>query len=145
MNAVRSRKDKRAYAQYLRSLGPAEGCQFCLLQPGDSQLLWESNNFKIIINRFPYALWDTKPVEEHLMLVPKQHTVTLKNLSPKESQEYVELISDYEHRGYNIYARSPGSSMKSVLHQHTHLIKLSPTRRRRIIITTIKPFIKIAR
>lgn len=145
MNAIRSRKDKRAYTQYLRSLGPAKGCQFCALQPGDSQFMLESTYFMVIRNRFPYILWDTKPVEEHLMLVPKQHTITLKNLTAEESQEYVAFISDYEHKGYNIYARSPGSSMKSVIHQHTHLIKLSPTRRRRLIITTVKPFIKIAR
>ena len=38
-------------------------------------------------------------------------------------QQYVDLIEEYEQIGYNIYARAPASVIKSIQHQHTHLIK----------------------
>lgn len=144
MTAMRSRKHKRLYKKYLRSLKPTDECIFCALNMGDTQYISETTHFKVVRNRFPYDLWDTQPVIDHLMLVPKQHTDTLKNLTAEESKEYIEQISEFESLGFNIYARTPGSIMKSVTHQHTHLIKVEPTSRRRIVITTRRPFIRIA-
>jgi diadenosine tetraphosphate (Ap4A) HIT family hydrolase len=143
--AMRSRKHKKSYKKYLRSLTPSDGCIFCRLDIGDPQYISETTHFKIVRNRFPYDLWDARPVVDHLMLVPKQHTDTLKNLTPEESKEYIEQISEFENQGYNIYARTPGSTMKSVIHQHTHLIKIESKERRRIVITSKRPFVRIAR
>jgi diadenosine tetraphosphate (Ap4A) HIT family hydrolase len=57
------------------------------------------------------------------MVIPKKHTDTLADLSEREALEYVKLISSYEANGYNVYARAPSSKTKSIVHQHTHLIK----------------------
>jgi diadenosine tetraphosphate (Ap4A) HIT family hydrolase len=143
--AMRSRKHKKLYKKYLGSLKPEDGCIFCQLDNGDPQYISETMHFKVVRNRFPYDLWDARPVTDHLMLVPKQHTDTLKNLTAEESKEYIEQISEFENQGYNIYARTPGSTMKSIIHQHTHLIKIEPKERRRIVITSKRPFVRIAR
>jgi galactose-1-phosphate uridylyltransferase len=111
--AMRSRKHAKQYKKYQQSLKDVDDCAFCILDMEDPQYISETIHFKVIRNRFPYILWDAQRVVEHLMLVPRQHTDTLKTLSPGESKEYVELISDFENRGYNIYARSPRSSSKS--------------------------------
>jgi diadenosine tetraphosphate (Ap4A) HIT family hydrolase len=145
MKAVRSRSDKLGYKKYLESLTPEDGCQFCSIEQGHQQFVSDSSHFKIILNKFPYAKWDSQPVAEHLMIVPKQHTDTLRDLSFEESKEYVELISEYEHDGYNIYARTPGSNMKSVKHQHTHLIKLAPRHKTRAIFLSGPALFKPAR
>jgi diadenosine tetraphosphate (Ap4A) HIT family hydrolase len=144
-SAMRSRKHARQYKKYQQAIKHNVECVFCALDAADPQYVSETVHFKVIRNRFPYVLWDAQRVVDHLMLVPRQHTDTLKTLSPKESKEYVELISDFENKGYNIYARSPRSSLKSVLHQHTHLIKVEPRSRRRVVITTAKPFVRFAR
>jgi diadenosine tetraphosphate (Ap4A) HIT family hydrolase len=126
MKAMRTRKNQAAYDKYLASLPLDAPCVFCGLNKGDDQFITESKYFKIVSNRFPYDRWDGHKVAEHIMIVPKQHTDTLKDLSFIESKEYVQLISTYEFEGYNIYARTPGSSSKSIIHQHTHLIKFTP-------------------
>ena len=124
MTAVRSRKESRDYDKYRKTIIPG-ACQFCDIQQGDRQLIAETADFKIIRNIFPYSIWDSQRVADHLMILPKQHTDTLRDLSPKQAQEYVRLISDYESKGYNVYARAPASRIKTVVHQHTHLIKPS--------------------
>lgn len=91
-------------------------------------VLAEHANFRVIRNKFPYAYWDNQPVADHLMIVPKWHTDTLSGLSAEAAQEYVRLLSAYENEGYNLYARAPGSLMKSVVHQHTHLIRTQPSK-----------------
>lgn len=126
MKSFRTRKNQIAYDRYRAALPPDALCAFCSLKPGDEQFISESTHFKVVRNRFPYDSWDAHKVAEHIMLVPKQHTDTLKDLSFIESKEYIEIISNYEFEGYNIYARTPGSNAKSVIHQHTHLIKFHP-------------------
>lgn len=78
------------------------------------------------------------------MIVPKQHTDRLSELPKNAMAEYTELLGNYENQGYNIYTRSPGSKIKSVIHQHTHLIKLNG-RRIKFLLMTKKPYIRIAR
>lgn len=127
MNALRSGKNVQKYQEYLASLAPGDACQFCAITPGDEQFVSQTEHFKVIRNRFPYAVWDTRPVIEHLMIIPKQHIETLADLTAPESKEFVDQISAYEAAEYNIYARAPRSQMRSVKHQHTHLIKISNT------------------
>lgn len=126
MKAPRSRKGQRAYDRYIKKLPANAPCTFCALGHDDENFVSETEHFKIVRNRFPYTYWDYNTVEDHLMIVPKQHTDTLKDLTFMESKEYIEQVSAYEHKGYNIYARTPGSNIKTVVHQHTHLMKFAP-------------------
>lgn len=126
MKPLRSRKNQTIYDKYQASLPADAPCIFCTLAEGDEQFISESVHFKVLRNRFPYENWDYHKVDEHLMIVPKKHTDTLKELSFVESKEYLELITNFEFEGYNIYARTPGSKSKSIIHQHTHLIKFIP-------------------
>lgn len=124
--STRTRKETKIYNKYRRTF-TSKNCVFCEIKKDSKELVKETAHFKIVVNKFPYSLWDEQPVEDHLMIVPKQHTDTLSDLSPKEAQEYVQLISSYEKRGYNVWARAPQSTIKSVIHQHTHLIKSGKT------------------
>lgn len=77
------------------------------------------------------------------MIIPVQHTDTLADIPETAAVEFVQLISKYEQDGYNIYARAPISGMKSVIHQHTHLIK-PEGKRISAVVHTRKPYIHIA-
>ena len=118
----RSRKEAKEYLKHQREYSLNE-CVFCNMQPSDDQHLKETKSFKLIRNIFGYSNWDQQSVADHIMVVPKKHTDTLSSLSSEEVIEFMGIISSYESRGYNIWARAPQSKIKSVVHQHTHLIK----------------------
>lgn len=119
---TRSRKEEITYKNYLKQLDKSN-CIFCKLHRGDKQFVDSTKSFKIIRNIFSYSLWDNQNVAEHLMVVPKKHIDSLDELSQPQAKEFINLISRYEKKGYNIYARTPGSIIKTIPHQHTHLIK----------------------
>ena len=121
--STRSQKETRIYKKYRRSFRGKKNCVFCEINSSSNELVQEAQHFKVIKNKFPYSLWDEQSVEDHLMIVPKKHTDTLSDLTPNEAKEYVVLVSAYEKHGYNVWARAPQSTIKSVIHQHTHLIK----------------------
>lgn len=126
MTASRSRKEHKRYHHHQKHIErPADGCVFCQLNDDDSQVIKQTKHFKLVQNIFPYTLWDSQAVADHLLIIPHKHTDTLATLPSGAAQEFVELMSGYEAKGYNVYARAPGSAMKSIVHQHTHLIKLS--------------------
>jgi hypothetical protein len=52
------------------------------------------------------------------------------------------IISEYEAKGYNIYARGHGNVSRSVKHQHTHLIKLVD-KPAKLILYAKKPYVVI--
>ncbi|MBW3538018.1 HIT domain-containing protein [Candidatus Parcubacteria bacterium] len=117
----RSRKAAMQYQEYL-SLRRQVECEFC--QDLTDQLVAEREHVYIMRNLFPYAIWDRSDVTDHLMIVPRQHTDTLSALSPAAKLAYFETMSEYEAKGYDIYARTAANTTKSIPHQHTHLIKL---------------------
>ncbi len=120
----RSRKEHTPYKKNIKRVRKLPSiCDFCEITEGSNQLIEESKSFKVIKNIFPYSFWDMQRVSDHLMIVPKKHTDTISHFSSQEAVEFVGLVGSYESRGYNVYARSPKSSAKSVHHQHTHLIK----------------------
>ncbi len=126
MTATRSNKESKRYKHHQTHIEPpSAGCVFCAIGPKDKQFIKQTKHFKLIDNIFPYTLWDSQTVEDHLTISPIQHTDTLSDLTPEAAKDYVTIISDYESLGYSIYARAPGSVTKSIVHQHTHLIKLS--------------------
>ena len=106
-----------AYREYRRTLG--NSCQFCEID--ESSIVGESDIY-VIRNVFPYETWDGGNVINHLLVIPKHHVESLKDFTYKELKAWIEAISHYEHQGYSIYTRGPGSQAKSVVHHHTHLI-----------------------
>jgi len=122
MTATRSRKEEITYRTH-QSKQKNTGCVFCHIKKGHDQFISEHTYFIVIRNIFEYSIWDGQKVVDHLMLVPKKHTDSLGELPTGAAEEFVKIISAYEKKSYNIYARAPLSVIKSVVHQHTHLIK----------------------
>jgi diadenosine tetraphosphate (Ap4A) HIT family hydrolase len=143
MTATRSRREEKSYKKYLKT-AQRNTCAFCVIKKNNHQLVTTTSHFKIITNIFPYSLWDGQKVISHLMITPKRHTDSLSNMKPDEKVEYVDLIEQYEYQGYNIYARAPSSSVKSIIHQHTHLIK-TDGKTRRFVFLIRKPYFRIVR
>lgn len=142
--ATRSRKEEKKYSEYLRSGEPTQGCVFCAITPDSPQFVSETKSFRVIRNIFPYSQWDGQGVIDHLLLIPKEHTDTLSDLSAQEAVEYVDIVSSYESRGYDVHARGPSSNRKSVVHQHTHFLKLD-RKHRKFILYIQKPRIRIVK
>ncbi|HET7529271.1 MAG TPA: HIT family protein [Candidatus Saccharimonadales bacterium] len=138
MSVYRSRKENNIYNRY-RDQNNKNGCQFCEIGEGDKQYVAESKSFKVIRNIFAYSVWDGQRVTDHLMIVPKKHIDNLGSLTPAQSSEFLKLIDKYESQGYNIYARAPASKIKTVVHQHTHLIK-SEGEHLNLLFVMHKPF-----
>ena len=120
----RSRKAELRYRDYLKHHVHAKNiCVFCDIEEGSSQIIKEYTLFRVITNAFPYTLWDSCTVTEHSMIVPIQHVQSMSKFTKQEFIEYDRIVAAYEKNGYDIYTRGASSSMKSIPHQHTHLIK----------------------
>lgn len=119
----RKLKHDKAYRKQRKSLAPGE-CQFCGFATNKSSVVEERDNFWIVHNIFPYHVWDGAKIDDHLMIVPKRHIDSIGHFNPKERAEYMNLLAEYESTGYSVYARAPQSIIKSIAHQHTHLIKV---------------------
>lgn len=144
MTAQRSRKEELEYRNYKNTvLKNRSDCVFCQIDKFDSQFIKGTKHFKVVNNTFPYSIWDGELVADHLMIVPKVHTDKLGNLTKNSAIEFVKLIEEFEDKGFNLYARAPSSSIKSVVHQHTHMIK-PLGRRRKFLIFSRKPYIRIS-
>jgi diadenosine tetraphosphate (Ap4A) HIT family hydrolase len=103
-------------------------CSFCAIDRPDNtinEIVEQDDDFWVIKNAFPYKLFDSIEVTDHLLVVPKKHIDSIAQLSQPERQKLIELLSRYEAKGYSIVARSPDNQAKSMAHQHTHLIKIN--------------------
>ena len=109
-----------AYKEY-QANAPSK-CPFCYL--GDREITQEFEHFNILCALFPYTEWDSRPVVEHLMAVPKQHRELFDEFNDEEAKEILHIMTIYEKQGYSVYARAPKDTTRSVAHQHTHLILL---------------------
>lgn len=141
--ATRSRKDTLRYRKDLKT-NHYDDCVFCLIEREPEIIVQTTKSFYILINKYPYSYWDLQSVEEHLLIVPKKHTDTLSDLTASEAVEYVQLVGSYESQGYSVYSRAPKSPLKSVIHQHTHLLKTVP-KESRIFIYSKKPYFRIVK
>ena len=121
--SFRTRKEYKLYKKHRKTFHKKTNCIFCDIKNNDEQFVRGTKHFKVIDNIFGYSLWDDQSVDDHLMIVPRKHIDTLSKLSPDESKEFVTLMSTYEKHGYNVWARAAQTKTKSVIHQHTHLIK----------------------
>lgn len=84
----------------------------------------------VVPNLTYYDIWEGHDVEDHLLVIPKRHVKSMKELTETERLEIIDLVAEYEAHNYSMYARGVGSVTRSVEHQHTHLIKMSPKRPR---------------
>lgn len=143
MTATRSRKQVKIYTNHRKHV-KKQGieCEFCEITSKSNQFIKDREYFKLIRNIFPYTVWDDQVVSDHLLLVPKMHTDTLSEVPEKAAKEFISILSAYESEGYNILARAPDSGMKSVPHQHTHLIKLKK-QRIKLLFFIRKPYIRL--
>lgn len=123
---------------------PVYNCMFCDPNEIKGQIVKSTKYFKIVRNKYPYNVWDQQRVADHLMLVPHLHTDTIAALTEEARLEFVKLISQFEEKGYHVYARATNSEMKSIPHQHTHLIRCigKPTR---LAFYILKPYINFQR
>lgn len=144
MTAQRSRKEELTYKKYVtkQRRQKEHECVFCAINSSSDQLVRQTQYFKVIVNIFPYSVWDGEAVDDHLMIVPIKHTDKLGSLPAAAASELLQLIDSYEDKGYNLYARAPGSAIKSVIHQHSHLIKPKGGRKR-LVFYLRKPYIRI--
>lgn len=120
------RKTRKNYKHHNNNDTPGR-CPFptCGEAEMDSQLiLFENKTMAVIANRISYDTFETLEVEEHLLVIPKRHLETFAEFTSQEMLDLMHIVSDYEQKGYSIYARGVGSINRSVKHQHTHLLKL---------------------
>lgn len=108
-----------------------DACSFCAFHSDHhEQVLLTLDHVHVVRNIYAYKTWDGCPVEDHLMIVPRRHVVGLTELNQEERDEWFQYAEVYEKLGYSVYARAPKNSRKSVVHQHTHLIKTAHHRRK---------------
>lgn len=137
MTMLRTRKRQKTYTTYLAN-NQSKACEFCALGDGDSQFIAATPHFKIVKNIFSYDMWDSCGIEEQIMLLPKKHYVSLSEFTPAELQEYAAQLATFDKQGYSIYLRAPTAVTKSVIHQHTHFIKLD-NKRKKLVVYLKKP------
>ena len=138
MTAQRSTKQQHEYQRNTNE-DQGKGCPFCAMSEGHPQFVRETEYLKVIKNQRPYSLWDDQGVVDHLMIVPKQHTGKLGSLNSEASHEFIQLIDEYEEKGYSFYARALHSTVRSEPHQHTHLMKLD-NKKRNFLLMARKPW-----
>jgi diadenosine tetraphosphate (Ap4A) HIT family hydrolase len=138
MAVYRTWHNEKLYKEYqAHSTGV---CDFCVIKEGNPQFVIATESFNVIHNRFPYAFWDDQDVVDHLLVVPKEHVDSLAAFTPGQAAEYLALVSDYENNGYHVYARGAKSQSRSIVHQHTHLIK-GAGRSKRLVLQSTRPYI----
>lgn len=123
------------------SLKRINDCAFCDANT-IKNAVYENNYVYIVPNNIKYDLWELHDVIDHLLIVPKNHVENLNDLSLKERNEIMRLITKYEGEGYNVYMRETGFVKRSIKHQHTHLIKTS-NKKPRFSIFVSRPYILI--
>ncbi|NBW29463.1 hypothetical protein EBR37_03720 [bacterium] len=114
-------------------------CPFCD-ENTYSRIIVENKYSYIVPNQTKYDLWELHDVQDHLLLIPKRHVESLKQLDKNEKIEIIEQIAIYEEKGYSVYARGVGFIRRSVKHQHTHLIK-SSNKEAKIALFIDKPYL----
>jgi diadenosine tetraphosphate (Ap4A) HIT family hydrolase len=140
--ATRSKKEEIRYSIYRKEIHTKTDCVFCDYTNKDGCFVSETKSFMIIQNLFPYSQWDGQGVLDHKLIVPKKHTDTLSDLTSPEAFEYINIVASHELQGYSVYSRAPSSTRKTVVHQHTHLIKLD-NQTKNIVLYVRKPYLRL--
>lgn len=87
------------------------------------RVIKETGSAYIVPNLTFYDVWEGHDVLDHLIVVPKRHVKSLKELTEAERLEVIDLVAEYECHDYSVFARGVSTVTRSVEHQHTHLIK----------------------
>lgn len=119
------RKTRRSYSKLKKSDGASSVCTFCN-PDNEPHIIHRTKHAYVLPNRVFYDVWELHNVIDHLLVIPKRHVESLGDLSEDEQLDIMKICSRYEKDGYNVYARAKGSVRRSVIHQHTHLIKIDP-------------------
>lgn len=120
----RSRETTKAYKKELKNQKQTANpvCVFC--DPEPERIIETGQTMYVLRNKYPYQYWEHVNVTDHLMVVPKRHIESIGDLTNDEKVEAMDLFSKYESAGYNVYGRAKENHMKTMPHQHTHLIKI---------------------
>lgn len=137
------RKTKQKYNKYRKNDISLESCAFCT-RARSEEIVAENDTMYVVPNRVSYDIFEGYKVEDHLMILPKEHRTSIGDFTEGEALDYVRLVGEYEAMGYGVYARGYNSPSRSVAHQHTHLIKISDTPARSVIYNA-KPYMLIVK
>lgn len=135
------RKTKHTYSKLNASDIDHGDCSFCSEQL-QSGAMFDNDTMYVVPNRVKYDMFEGMKVTDHLMVIPKAHHETIRTFNDAEKLDAMNVISDYEATGYNVYARAVGSVSRSKKHQHTHLIKLDD-KPSKVVIFSKKPYVLI--
>lgn len=95
-------------------------CPFCDLEMNSEHIVWRGKYWYILRNLFPYS-----GTEKHVMVVPYEHKLFSRELSPEETLELMDihrfLASFYGEEEYFSCTRESLSN-RSVEHIHMHFI-----------------------
>lgn len=127
--------------KHYRSFPRPAVCSFCDDDIA-ARAVRQTEHALVIPNRVSYDVWEMRDVVDHLMIVPRLHVENLAALSDAAKLDVMQLIGEYEQKGYNIYARATTSTVRSVPHQHTHLIKTGH-KHARATLTVAKPYMLV--
>jgi hypothetical protein len=119
------RKTLRTYAKLNANDKQLKGCSYCNDHKNKTyKLVREGKTMVITHNRVMYDMFEGQRVTENLMIIPIRHVESLDDFNDEEKLEYMTILGEYEKQNYDVYARGKGSVTRSMLHQHTHLIKM---------------------
>lgn len=90
--ATRSPKKQKEYIKHLKD-SQGDKCSFCAFSSTDPQVISSYKNFWVVKNIFEYTIWDSCGVEQHYMIIPKRHVVSIGDYSTKESNEFMKLLA----------------------------------------------------
>lgn len=121
---TRKRQNQKEYLKYLQQHPKTKACVFCTIHSRPEEIVATFTFFYVAIAIAKYDMWDNLGVEEHLMIIPKRHLIGVDEFNPEESQQFFSIISEYEKEGFSLYQRAPTNMGKSVMHQHSHLLRL---------------------
>ena len=69
-----------------------------------------------------------KKVQKHLMIIPLNHIDCVSKLNSNEQTELNLVMAHFSDAGYDIFVRSPKSTIKSIEHLYFHLIETEGTK-----------------
>lgn len=119
------RKTLKNYASKNANDKKLAGCSYCNdHKNGTYDLVKKGKTMVLFRNRVSYDMFEGQRVTEHLLVVPIRHVESIAEFTKEEKLEQMDIIGEYEKQTYDVYARGIGSVTRSMLHQHTHLIKM---------------------
>lgn len=105
---------------------PKEGCVFCEIVAGTSPAK------KVFENERVLAFWDIKPrAKFHLLVIPKQHVSSMKELSQLPTETKAALLDactkvaqdfGFENEGFRVITNAGKDAHQTVFHLHFHVV-----------------------